>query len=42
MQGEELCQGWGREVGGRALHSKKQIHLARWVHAASEVEPGEV
>lgn len=37
-----LCQGWGREVGGRALHSKKQICLDHSVHAADEVEPGEV
>lgn len=42
MQGEYLSKGWGQEVGGRALHSKKQPHLAHSEQAAAEVEPGEV
>lgn len=39
MQPEELNQGWGGEVGGRALHSKKQLHLDYSEQAAAEVEP---
>lgn len=37
-----LCLGWGREVGGRALHSKKQICMDHSVHAVDGVEPGEM